>query len=68
MAYEDPYVTLGLQRGASKKEIRQAFRDLALKYHPDKDPSLEAAQRFQSISRAATSILKEVLRKLSAVT
>ena len=59
MAYEDPYVVLGLQRGASKKEVQQAFRELALKHHPDRDPSFQAAQRFQAISRAATSILKE---------
>lgn len=50
---------LGLQRGASKKEVQQAFRELALKHHPDRDPSLQAAQRFQAVSRAATSILKE---------
>ena len=61
MAYEDPYVVLGVQKGASKKEVQKAFRDLALKHHPDKDPSLEAAQRFQRISRAATAILKEVV-------
>lgn len=60
MAYEDPYVVLGVQKGASKKEVQKAFRELALKHHPDKDPSLEAAQRFQRVSRAATAILKEV--------
>lgn len=60
MAYEDPYAVLGIQKGASRKEVQKAFRELALKHHPDKDSSLEAAQRFQRISRAATTILKEV--------
>lgn len=60
MAYEDPYVVLGVQRGASKQDVQKAFRELALKHHPDKDSSFEAAQRFQRISRAATAILKEV--------
>ena len=60
MACEDPYAALGVQKGASKKEVQKAFRELAFKHHPDKDPSLEAAQRFQRISRAATTILKEV--------
>ncbi|DBB13529.1 hypothetical protein WJX82_000708 [Trebouxia sp. C0006] len=59
MAYEDPYAALGVQKGASRKEVQKAFRELAFKHHPDKDPSLEAAQRFQRISRAATTILKE---------
>ncbi|KAL3148484.1 hypothetical protein ABBQ38_013926 [Trebouxia sp. C0009 RCD-2024] len=59
MAYEDPYTVLGVNRGASKQDVQKAYRELALKHHPDKDPSLEAAQRFQRISRAATLILKE---------
>ena len=60
MAFEDPYVVLGLRKGASKKDVQQAFRDLALKHHPDRDPSKQAAERFQRVSRAATLILKEV--------
>ena len=60
MAYEDPYVVLGVKRGDSKQDVQKAFRELALKHHPDRDSSLEAAQRFQRISRAATAILKEV--------
>jgi len=61
MVYEDPYAVLGLSKGASKKDVQQAFRDLARRYHPDKvgDSSKEAAERFQRISRAATVILKE---------
>ena len=60
MAYEDPYTVLGVHKGASKQDVQKAYRELALKHHPDKDLSLEAAQRFQRISRAATLILKEV--------
>lgn len=36
MVYEDPYTVLGLRKGADKRDVQQAFRDLALKYHPDR--------------------------------
>ena len=35
MADKDYYSTLGINRNASEKEIKQAFRRLARKYHPD---------------------------------
>jgi DnaJ-class molecular chaperone len=31
------YEVLGISRGANKKEIRKAFREMALQYHPDKN-------------------------------
>ena len=66
MAYEDPYIVLGLNQGASKKEVQKAFRELALKQHPDRDQSVDSAQKFQKISRAANAILKEVKRLLKS--
>jgi curved DNA-binding protein CbpA len=35
---EDPYIILGLLPGASEKKIRKAYRRLAKRYHPDKNP------------------------------
>lgn len=38
----DPYEALGVDGNASKEKIKQAYRELAMKYHPKKDSSLEA--------------------------
>lgn len=46
------YDILGIQPGATEREIRKAYRKLALMYHPDKNPSPEAAVRFVEITHA----------------
>src|SRR3954465_8490035 len=49
----DFYDVLGIKRGASDKEIRQADRRLARKYHPDLNPNDKAAEEsFKEISSA----------------
>ena len=46
------YEILGLKPGASLKEIKNAYRNLALRYHPDKDYSEGNEERFVKISDA----------------
>ena len=54
VAKRDYYQVLGVQRGAPADEIKQAFRRLALKHHPDRNPSnkKEAEEMFKEISEA----------------
>ena len=48
----DYYEVLGLARDADAKAIRDAFRQLALKHHPDRDKSPGAEERFKAIAEA----------------
>lgn len=53
MEFKDYYSTLGLQKGATEKEIKQAFRKLARKYHPDVNPGDKSAEaKFKEINEA----------------
>jgi len=52
MAKKDYYEVLGVDRDASKSDIKKAYRKLALKYHPDKNKSEDAEERFKEISEA----------------
>lgn len=55
----DPYEVLGLERNASPDDVKSAFRRLAQKFHPDRNPSDPSAQeRFKEIN-AAYQILSD---------
>ena len=52
------YELLGVERDASEAEIKKAYRKLAMEYHPDRNKSVEAEERFKEITEAY-----EVLRE-----
>ena len=53
MEKRDYYVVLGVEKGSSGADIKSAYRKLALKYHPDKNPGdKEAEEKFKECTEA----------------
>jgi len=48
----DYYEVLGVSRNASRQEIKKAYRKLALQWHPDRNKSSEAEEKFKEINEA----------------
>src|SRR5256885_16938783 len=62
--YKDYYKILGVSKDASEKEIRQAYRKLARKYHPDVNPdNKEAEEKFNEINEANEALSDPEKRK-----
>jgi len=59
----DYYEILGVERSATPEEIKQAYRKLAMQWHPDRNPSQEASERFREIAEAYAVLSDETKRE-----
>jgi molecular chaperone DnaJ len=59
----DYYEVLGVDRQATRDQIKQAYRQLALQFHPDRNSSPDAAAKFREIAEAYAVLSDETKRK-----
>ncbi len=62
MAQKDYYKTLGVNKTASKEEIKKAYKTLAKKYHPDLNKAADASEKFKELNEAAAVLGDEKKR------
>jgi len=63
MAKKDYYDILGVSRDATSQEMKNTYRKLALQYHPDRNKSPEAEEKFKEISEAYAVLSDEEKRR-----
>jgi len=61
MEFKDYYKIMGVEKDATQEEIKKAYRKLALKYHPDRNPdNKQSEEKFKEITEA-NEVLSEIL-------
>lgn len=64
MANKDYYAILGVDKNATDKELKKAYRQLSLRYHPDKNPgNKEAEEKFKEVAEAYRILSDKDLRQ-----
>lgn len=63
MSKRDYYEVLGVNKSASDDEIKKAFRKMAIKYHPDKNPGDKAAEEKFKEANEAYSVLSDKTKR-----
>ncbi len=59
----NPFEILGVNQNSTQKEIKNAYRALALKYHPDKKGGIEANKKFEEAVEAYNLLLRKFLKE-----
>src|SRR3989344_6206760 len=62
MPEKDYYKTLGVDKNATKEDIKKAYKRLAKKYHPDLNKSEDATEKFKEINEAAAVLADDEKR------
>ncbi|GAG09268.1 unnamed protein product, partial [marine sediment metagenome] len=61
---DDYYKILGVNKNATKEELKKAYRKLALKYHPDKNKGdKDAEEKFKKVNEAYAVLSNDKKRK-----
>ncbi|MBI3858642.1 MAG: molecular chaperone DnaJ [Thaumarchaeota archaeon] len=63
MSGKDYYEALGVKKGSSKQQVKDAYRKLALQFHPDRNKDPQAEARFKEISEAYAVLSDDEKRK-----
>ena len=63
MEYKDYYKTLGVDKKATADEIKKAFRTLAIKFHPDKNPDNKSAEEKFKVINEANEVLSDPVKR-----